>query len=593
MGQITVLSELIANKIAAGEVVERPASIVKELVENALDAGGRTISVDVRHGGRSLIRVRDDGCGMDAEDARTCLLRHATSKIRTAEDIQGIATMGFRGEALPSIASVSRLKIITRCAGAETGTMVTVEGGTHTCVEPCVAEPGTTVEVADLFFNTPARKKFLKTDAAEHNAITEVFSSLALARPDISFELLRTGARAAQYPACARPIERIARVLGEELAGHLLPFSHSVDGFQTTGFIARPECSRINRTGQKLYINGRAIVAPAVQNALSRAYEEFLPQRRFPVAVLFLRVSPENVDVNVHPAKREVRLRNERAFVDRLVSAVRDRLRSEGFPAAAGSLPAPPPRSMPSSPAFRRSSPGLSLAETEPPWHYTPPRQEDPPLHAREPGPQPVALPVSDPDQLPFGILRLTGQVLGTYLLAETGSGLMLIDQHAAHERIVFEALLDNAKASPRQTLIAGLKLQLGLEENAAMEEHLGEFARTGFDISSFGGGTWVINAVPVDLAASDPVALVRDALHELREHPAPRVFASRREELAAILACKSHSVKAGRVLSTQEGAHLLQRLGACRNPHTCPHGRPTCVVLSSQEIAKRFKRSR
>lgn len=592
MGQITVLSELIANKIAAGEVVERPASIVKELVENAIDAGSHTIRVDVRHGGRSLIRVCDDGCGMDAADARACLLRHATSKIRTAEDIPGIATMGFRGEALPSIASVSRLKITTRCAGEETGTVVTVEGGTLTAVEPCVAEPGTTVEVADLFFNTPARKKFLKTEAAEHNAITEVFSSLALARPDVSFELLRNSARVARYPACARPIERIARVLGDELAGHLIPFFHNLDGFQTTGFIARPECSRINRTGQKLYINGRVVVSPTVQNALSRAYEAFLPQRRFPVAVLFLSVSPENVDVNVHPAKREVRLRNERAFVDRLVGAVRDRLRAEGVPVTQSSPPAAAPFSVPPALSFRGNGPVLPREKGEIPWHYTPPRQENPTLHACDPGPQQVTLPVSDPDRLPFGILRLTGQVLGTYLLAETESGLMLFDQHAAHERIVFEALLDKATASPRQTLIAGLKLQLGLEENAAMEEHLTEFAKTGFDISSLGGGTWVINAVPIDLAVSDPVALVRDALHELREQPSTRVFASRREELAAILACKSRSVKAGRVLSAQEGAHLLQRLVACHNPHTCPHGRPTRVVLSRQEIAKRFKRS-
>ena len=595
MGNIKILSETVANKIAAGEVVERPASIVKELVENSLDAGARSIAVWAAYGGKGLIKVRDDGCGMDAEDARACLLRHATSKIADAEDIERIATLGFRGEALPSIASVSRFSLVTRRACDEAGTMVKAAGGVMESSSPCAAEPGTTIEVADLFYNTPARRKFLKSDPAEYAAIAEVFSTISLSRWAVSFSLRRNGEPAAGHPACPDLLGRIGQIYPPEISERLYAVSLEKPDFRLTGFVGAPDATRVNRTGQKFFINGRPVQSAGLSMALTRAYAEFLPRGRFPVAFLFLEIDPDFVDVNVHPAKREVRLRTESYFHDLIAYAVRGELGGRGFfldePASAIHEAASPPAAPAAqSPDFR------ALRESASAWNAAAAIDQTP----ADPGRQPAALRLEDairrqgPGAGAFGSVQIVGQALGTYIIAVLDGELAVFDQHAAHERILYEELLavlpQAAEAS--QKMIFPATLHLGPQEWPIFEESIEEFRRFGFGINPLGGGSVSIDGVPACLTGIDPSRVLRDSVHELMEDGFSKAFQSRLEELAAILACKTHAVKAGAALSPEEMEHLVRRLGRAGNPHACPHGRPTFFFLSRQELERRFKRS-
>lgn len=601
MGIIKVLPDIVANKIAAGEVVERPASIVKELMENALDAGAGSITVWAGYGGKGLIRVRDDGCGMDGEDARACLLRHATSKIADAGDIQGIATLGFRGEALPSIASVSRFTLTTRRACDDAATMVKAEGGVIESAGPCAAEPGTTVEVADLFFNTPARRKFLKSDAAEYAAIAEVFSTISLSRCGTAFCLRRNNEPAAQYPACADLRDRIAQIYPPEVSGRLYPVALEKTDFRLAGFVAAPDTTRVNRTGQKFFINGRPVQSAGLSMALSRAYGEFLPRGRFPVAFLFLDIDQGFVDVNVHPAKREVRLRTESYFQDLVVQAVRQVLHGRGLfydePSCAIA-----PQSSPGPAGAERST----LREAAAGWQAPPPpgpataRGTPPCVSGPAPDRQPAAMRLEQAisrqsaDTGLFSAARVTGQVLGMYIIAENNGELMVLDQHAAHERIVYEELLaalsQNADAS--QTMMFPATLHLSLPEGQALEEALGYFRRLGFGINPLGGSSFSIDGVPACVTDTDPARLIRDSIHELMGGSPSKAFESRLQELAAILACKTHAVKAGTALTVPEMQHLLERLGRAENPHICPHGRPTFFIMTRRELDRRFQRT-
>lgn len=598
MGSIQVLSDLVINKIAAGEVVERPASVVKELLDNALDAGAQAISVTVSHGGKSQVRVTDDGSGMDAADARACLIRHATSKISTLEDIQGIATMGFRGEAMASIASVSRLTIITRTADADTSTIVQTAGGESPEISQGVHAKGTTIVVGDLFYNTPARRRFLKSDAAEYAAIADMFSTLALSRPDISFVLQKNDLVAAQYPACSTRRERVVQVLGDEFAENVHDFEMSAGDFTVQGFLGSPDYTRVNRTGQKLFINGRPIVSPAINNALSRAYDEFLPARRFPVAVLFFYISADNIDVNVHPAKREVRIRNERIFIEQITSAVRAELRKRGFYIQPEAAPA-----VSSFSDFRASEPRASFgreSDEDTGWRVpSAPRSFSGRSDVFVDGPVPrmsaaQALIETEEQELPFDMIKILGQLHACYLVAESHDGFFLIDQHAAHERIVYENLLVamHSKKPVAQQLLFPATLNLGEQEAVVLQQDLELFEAMGFDVEDLGNGSFSIQAVPGCLMDSDAESLLTDCVHELLERSPPGSFDSRTQELAAVLACKTHAVKAGRALDTTEQLHLIRRLGACANPHTCPHGRPTFIRISRAEIEKRFLRT-
>lgn len=599
MGIIKILPELIANKIAAGEVVERPASIVKELIENSLDAGARSIAVSVGYGGKGLIQVRDDGCGMDAGDARACLLRHATSKIRDAADIEAIATLGFRGEALPSIASVSRLTLTTRRAGDATATVITTAGGVVESESQSTAEPGTTVEVADLFFNTPARRKFLKSDPAEYTAIAEVFSTISLSRSSVSFTLRRNNKPAADYPACAGLRERICQIYPAEISDKLYPVTLDKTDFKLSGFVGAPDYTRVNRTGQKFFINGRPVQSPGLSMALMRAYDAFLPRGRFPVAFLFLDIDPSFVDVNVHPAKREVRLRTESYFQDVLVKAVKQELHGRGFfleepscaiPQQSVYRPAAAVKPTGNVRLLKEDSAGWSLPDPSPPAAQA----------GMEIQSQPAAVRLEDAISRQsagagiFSSVRVTGQVLGIYILAEKDGELMVFDQHAAHERILYEELLasflQNTDAS--QKMIFPSTLHLDLQEGPVLEETLGYFQKLGFGINPLGGGSFSIDGVPACITDTNPARLIHDSIHELLDGAAAKAFESRVQELAAILACKTYAIKAGKALSLPEMEHLIKRLGRAENPHICPHGRPTFFIMSRQELDRRFKRT-
>jgi len=603
MGKIQVLSELVANKIAAGEVVERPASVVKELIENSLDAGAKNISVSIRHGGKSLIRVRDDGLGMDTEDAQACLIRHSTSKISDVEDIEKIETLGFRGEAIPSIAAVSRFTMTTRQQADDTATVVKVSGGMLDSVKETVSDPGTLIEVADLFFNIPARKKFLKSDAAEYNGVTDIFNTLCLACKEVSFTLNRNDVEAAKHPACHDLLERIKQLYSPEFSERLYPIAVTKPDFRLAGYIGAPDNTRVNRTGQKFFINSRPVLSPSLSMALGRAYEEFLQQRRFPVAILFLEIERSFVDVNVHPAKKEVRIRTERFFQDIVVNAVKTLLRRKGFylderttQPEQGFSPQAQYQQLQASPvSFQR------LKEATAPWKpgsQTAGSSQDKTSYksiASEHTPQnfQAALYESEPTASPLGIVKVLGQILGTYILAEAEDGFAVFDQHAAHERIIYEEIIDSLEKGPSasQKIIFPVTLHLDLQEAPQMEKYLQDFQRTGFNINCLGGGTFSIDAVPVCMSDTDAERTIKDTLHELLDSRRPRTRESRQHELAAILACKSHSVKAGRQLDVQEMEHLIQRLGAKKNPHTCPHGRPSFFIITKDEIEKKFKR--
>ena len=596
MGQIRILSEQIANKIAAGEVIERPASVVKELLENALDAQAAAIAVAISRSGKSLIKVTDDGCGMDPEDARTCLLRHATSKISGIEDIERIQTLGFRGEALPSIASVSRLSLVTRQHDAQTGTSIRAAAGVIESVKESAAPPGTTVEVADLFFNTPARKKFLKSEGAEYAAIADVFDTTALCFPKVSFSLYKNGAEAARYPASEKLLDRIAQIYDAAFAQHLHPIHLEKEGVAIDGFIGTPDSTRINRSGQKFFINRRPVRLISLNWALDRAYEEFKERDRYPVAVLFIDIEPSAIDVNVHPAKREVRLLNERFIQDILIKAIKKTFAENGiFPRTTFQIPAGS-----SSPdTYYSGSSQISsfaeIREAAAEWKTPASSMQESALFKQDAAG--ITLPagqiVAAPEANPFGISLILGQIQGTYLVAETRDGLALIDQHAAHERIVYEEILDVLQRStaPSQRLLLPLTMHLDLKEQSAMESCLPDFLRIGFGINDLGGGSFAIDAVPVFLTEENCSRVLQDTLHELMEEMLPQAKEHREKAIAAALACKTRTVKAGQRLDEREMLHLVQRLGTTKNPHTCPHGRPTIIRMTIEEIEKRFKR--
>jgi DNA mismatch repair protein MutL len=596
VGQIRILSEQIANKIAAGEVIERPASVVKELLENALDAQAGAISVSIGHGGRSLIKVSDDGCGMDPEDARNCLLRHATSKISNIEDIERIQTLGFRGEALPSIAAVSRLSLITRQHDAQTGTSIRANGGAIESVKESVASPGAAIEVADLFFNTPARKKFLKSEGAEYAAIADVFDTTALCFPGVSFCLYKTGIEVARYAASEKLLGRIEQIYDEAFAQHLHPIHLAKEAVTIDGFVGTPDNTRINRSGQKFFINHRPVRLLPLNWALDRAYEEFKERDRFPVAVLFIDIEPSAIDVNVHPAKREVRLLNERFVQDILIKAIKKTFVEKGiFPRTTFQIPA----GISSSDTYYSGNSQIpsfaEIREAAAAWKAPAPVMPESALFTRNEAltAPPAQQAATAAEANPFGITRILGQIQGTYLVAETHDGIALIDQHAAHERIVYEEILGvlQRSAAPSQRLLLPLTMHLDLKEQSTMESCLPDFLRIGFGINDLGGGTFAIDAVPIFLTEENCARMLQDTLHELMEEMLTQAKEQREKTIGAALACKTRTVKAGQRLDELEMLHLVQRLGSTQNPHTCPHGRPTIITMTIEEIEKRFKR--
>lgn len=556
MSRIRVLERAVADRIAAGEVVERPASVVKELGENSLDAGARVITIEVERSGLRLIRVSDDGSGMEPDDAALAVQRFATSKIASAEDLERIATYGFRGEALPSIAAVSRLELVTRPRDADAGTRVVAVGGDPSVVSVAGTAPGAVVTVADLFFNTPARRKFLKSPAREFALITEVVQRLALAAPEVTFRLRHDGREVLVYPA-ATPEERVAQVLGRDLAAAMAPVRGGGGDIRVRGWAVRPEQARPSRQLDYMFVNGRPIQSRMLSRAILQGYVELLPVGQFPVAVIHLELAPHALDVNIHPRKLEVRFTDEHRIFSMVARAVREALLGPE-----GLRHAPPVRQpeVAGVPAARLEGAGVAEAAA---------------LYAQRTGRLPP--------------MRLLGQTLGTYLLAETTNGLILIDQHAAHERVLYERLLRDAAAGrgTAQSLALPVPVDLTADELGVLDEFLPASASLGFALEPFGGSTLLVRAIPAALVRQAPEGLIRRALAALIDS-CDGDEAVRR--LAIATACHT-AVRAGDPMTHPEMEALLRDLAATEDPFTCFHGRPTMVGVSRQALERWFYR--
>ena len=573
MSIIRVLPEQIANRIAAGEVIERSSSIVKELVENALDAGASSIEVEVRHGGKSLIRVADDGCGMDKQDARLAFQRHATSKITGLADLEGIASFGFRGEALPSIAAVSRTRLVTRPKNVPAGVEVVIEGGKLVSVKEHPCAPGTAIEVRDLYFNTPARRKFLKSDLTELGHIQDTVSHLALASLGVGFKLLADGKTVLDLPSVTDLLSRASAVLGEETGRWLLELEAERDGVRLWGLAGKPSQTRANRSGQSFFVNRRWVRSMPLSFALQAGYHGLLMHGRYPVAVLFLDVDLKRVDVNVHPAKQEVRISNEGEVAGFVKETVAARLKASSD--LAPHLKRPAGNGRPQREYVMRDA----AAPSGKPWA--------PLLESLAVSPQAVR------EQNRFHVTKILGQVHQTFIVAETEEGLMVLDQHAAHERVMFEALLRSLQSgkAERQALLLEEVLELHPRRVELFRQALPLLTKVGFEVEEFGERSFVIRAVPSVFGQANPVQALTTFLEEQEEGKGRSILDDQKEAVAALCACKQRSVKAREPLEPLAIRKLLESLSHCENPFTCPHGRPVFFTTSAADLEKQFKR--
>ncbi|MBE6355897.1 MAG: DNA mismatch repair endonuclease MutL [Lentisphaerae bacterium] len=615
MSRIKVMSPLLSSRIAAGEVIERPASVVKELVENAIDAGATKISVEVERAGSRLIAVVDNGCGMDAEDALLALKQHGTSKLLNEADLDHIMTLGFRGEALPSIASVSRFSMITRQPDSPEGIAVTSDEQGNITSRPTGCAPGTRIEVRDLFCNLPARKKFLKSPATEEHHIEEVFSMMAIAHPEISFHLLLDGRTALNTPASGNIEYRLREIFGKSFVDNMLFLEHTEGSLHISGCVAAPGFTRPSRRDQRVFINSRPVEAQAVFRGIKEGYATLAEPGRYNPVVLFLEMPPEDLDINVHPAKREVRFKTEYAVsraVSAAVSSALRQMRSRENPAADDrmlTLSGKLPLSMvldaaevsyhidkfeqPELPA----TPHLSTAKAAaplPPLPQKPPAVPDPVSTPPPPEKQSISPLVKAVAPAAFSGVwphRIIGVIDRTYILAESANGLVMIDQHAAHERIMFEKILDKftADSVPRQQLLIPETMDLSRAMIKLLTGNRELFEKLGFEVESAGGTTVIINSIPLTPCEHQPVAeWITNMLNELLENNSPSTVVP--PEFAARAACKA-AVKAHDELTADAMLKLIDDLKNCRQGTLCPHGRPTMVELSLREVERRFGR--
>ncbi|MFP6623755.1 MAG: DNA mismatch repair endonuclease MutL [Myxococcota bacterium] len=588
------LPDSLIDQIAAGEVVERPASVVKELVENALDAGAGRIRVEVREGGTRLIAVSDDGHGMPQGDALLALERHATSKIGGPEDLAGIRSFGFRGEALPAIASVSRMRLFTREANAHEGFELRVDGGQVVSQRAVGGPSGTRVEVADLFASVPARRKFLKKPSTEWGHIKDWLGRLALALPGVHFEIQADDRAPLVWPATSDPLTRIAAVLSEDVTATLVPVSWEGPEGHIEAYISSPEHTRTNANGLYLFVNGRPVRDPTLRHALLDAYRDLLPRGRFPTAVAFVTVPPESLDVNVHPAKWEVRFADPRA-VHRLVrNCVREGMTARSWldpqgraPVGSDLLPA----------SERPSSSTVSGADDD--WTFARASPAQAALGAYDRVAEGPAAAANVSERISFGSLRIVGQLLASYLVVETKQGLLLVDQHAAHERVLYEQLraewLEQGVAC--QPLLMPETVEIEALALAALLEAEDRAARLGFEIEAFGEEAVIVRGVPALLAGRNPSELVRGLAREL-ENPdleGDRLASDTRllraaDRVFATLACHS-ARRFGDRLEAEEQHAILAGLDRIPWAPTCPHGRPVAISLDLVEIERRFGR--
>ena len=589
---IRQLPDVLINQIAAGEVVERPASVVKELVENALDAGAKRIDIDLEEGGVRLIRIRDDGGGIAADELPLAVSRHATSKIASIDDLESVATLGFRGEALPSVASVSRFKLVSRRNGNEHGAMLQVEGGKVGDVVPHAHPSGTTVEVRDLFYNVPARRKFLRAERTELSHIEEWLRALALARPDVEIRVSHNGKASRRWKGEGSLLSdiRLHEALGEDFARNALRVDHEGAGMRLHGWIAQPAYNRASTDQQYLYVNGRGVRDRNVAHAVRQAYADVLFHGRHPAYVLFLELDPRGVDVNVHPAKHEVRFRESRLvhdFVYRALHAALAETRAGSGGMAMPQAPALPSWSMP---APQQSAIGLRVSDAPAAYAALYAQRDD---VAPSAAPTPIPMPDDAPNGMPplgFAIAQLHG----IYILAENADGLIVVDMHAAHERIGYEKLKNahDGAGLRTQPLLVPASIAVSEREAEVAEREAGTLAQLGFEVQRSGPQSLLLRSVPALLAHGDVEALLRDVLADLREHGTTRRVAETRDELLATMACHG-AVRANRRLTVPEMNALLREMEATERSGQCNHGRPTWTRFNLSEIDRWFLRGR
>ncbi len=600
MAKVRILPDRVANQIAAGEVIERPAAVVKELVENALDAGATRIAVEFRQGGRALMRVEDNGHGMGRDDALLALERHATSKIAEAGDLDRLASYGFRGEALPSIASVSRFTLQTRTAEDSAGTEVLVNGGRLLHVRECGRAPGTSIEVAHLFNSVPARRKFLKTDATESAHIIHCVRLYALACPGTAFTLVEDGRVVFRSPECRTLADRVGEIFGRQLATLAVPIAAEEPGLRMEGLVGRPGVGRPTRHEMLVFVNGRPVDSRTLNYALIESYHESVPRGRYPLAFVFLHCDPAAVDVNVHPAKREVRFRSEpqvRGFVIRSVlHRLRELADAPGSLGISSAPPAPPvattaPAVVPAAWAPARPAP-VTFPRPAGPGAFPPP-----PVAPASAGPAPAAPVLATAPAAAAGprvapAWRYVGVAHGSYVLFETPAGLVLLDRRAAHERVWYERLRGQFQAGevPSQRLLLPQPVELDAIAAAMLLDRLAFLGRHAFEVAEFGRNFFRIEAIPGWMEPADAEPFLREFLGACRDGRVPHAeLGPAREELARLAVAKAVRLPAGSGEAEVRG--LLAELFATDSPLTSPSGRPTYIELNHGELARRFQK--
>ena len=646
MPHIQVLDQVTIDKIAAGEVIERPASVVKELVENAIDAGATSVTVEIKDGGISLIRIMDNGCGIEHDEVRSAFLRHSTSKIRTVEDIAHIRSLGFRGEALSSIAAVTQTELITKTPDAELGTRYVIEGGKEVALEETGAPNGTTFLVRQLFYNVPARRKFLKTPVTEAGHIQDLLIHLTLSHPEVSFLFISNGQEKLRTSGSGKLKDVIYQVYGRDVAANLLDIDYEKGGLRISGYLGKPVITRGNRNFENFFVNGRYVKSPMISKSLEDAYRDFTMQHKFPFAVLHFHVDGEEIDVNVHPTKMELRFQRQQEVYNTVFEGVHCRLLEPELIQKA-EVPDPvtvPEASAPEKKPEERVKPGESpfllkpkaavkpepaaeasdtqeahdedyfirkMRERVMAYHersssaevrgadqiYRPEKQEE---RIRESVKYAAE---SKPEQLDlfeehflkrevWAEYKLIGQVFDTYWLVQYQDSLYIIDQHAAHERVLYERTLKGMKdrAFTSQYLSPPIILSLTMQEAELLREYMDRFARIGFEIEPFGGEEYAVRAVPDNLFSIAKKELLMEMIDDLADGISTSMTPELIDEKVASMSCKA-AVKGNSRLSAQEVDALIGELLTLDNPYHCPHGRPTIIAMTKKELEKKFKR--
>lgn len=586
---IKLLDKSVSDKIAAGEVIERPISIAKELVENALDAGADSVVVEIRNGGKTYIRVTDNGCGIPSEEVETAFLRHSTSKIRTAADLYAIDTLGFRGEALASIAAVTRTELVTKTADSKTGTRLVIHGSSVITNEQTGCPDGTTIVVTDLFYNTPARLKFMKSDSAESGLIIDFISQMALAYKDVKFRLINNGKILFSTLGDGNRLNTILRVYHDVDSRNMVPVSFAEEGLSVDGYISTPAFSKTTRGSQIYFVNGRVVSSKVIEKGVSEGYRERLFEGRYPVVYLFLHVDPHTIDVNIHPNKREVRFNEESRVTDYIARAIRYALSTEDAVVDAGNIFRSKQNSIGSSKVYERVF--------EPLREKTEDKQVDikqilstieNPYKSESESEIAIYAPKFKP--FDFSQLEVTGVIFDTYITAVDDSNFYLIDQHAAQERIFYEKLVGEYESAEkvRQPLLVPLIINVSLSVSENRFDWLDALSRMGFTINEFGPGTFRITEIPMFMELSEAEDFINQFIENINE--STNLSNSVVIDKMIMMSCKA-AVKANDKLSQGEVKALINDLSSCINPFSCPHGRPTFIRLTRYEIEKMFKR--